>query len=194
MKEGDSNSEGTNRKHSALMRQPTGERKGRKGKDGKSRPATPRSIDCGESIVCCTLIAAVRTVNNIIAQLNTESPHGAESFADLDTHTNNIGLGGGCLLVHNTGRRVDVSGFEVPSRTTTLSLARFTSWFSTRQFIVAQWQTICYVPCSVGVMTLSSTMSPRSVCATQMILHTPSRSTTRWTRMLNFTSHCCCVG
>jgi hypothetical protein len=36
MKEGDSNSEGTNCKHSALTRQPTGERKGRKGKDSKS--------------------------------------------------------------------------------------------------------------------------------------------------------------
>jgi hypothetical protein len=50
---------------------------------------------------------------------------------------------------------------RVPSRTTTLSLARFTFWSSTRRFIVAQWQTICYVPCSVVLMTSSSTMSPR---------------------------------
>ena len=44
--------------------------------------------------------------------MNTESPHGAESFADLDTHADNTVLGGGCLLIHDTGRRVDVSGFE----------------------------------------------------------------------------------
>ncbi len=36
MKENDSDSEGTNHKHSALMCQPTGERKGHKGKDSKS--------------------------------------------------------------------------------------------------------------------------------------------------------------
>lgn len=51
------------------------------------------------------------TVKLKIAQLNTESPHDVESFVDLDTHTDNTVLGSGCLLIHDTGRRVDVSGF-----------------------------------------------------------------------------------
>ncbi len=52
----------------------------------------------------------MRTVE-LIAQLNTESPHGVESFVDLDTHADNTVLGGSCLLIHDTGCRVDVSGF-----------------------------------------------------------------------------------
>jgi hypothetical protein len=64
----------------------------------------------------------VRTVKNIIAQLNTESPHGAESFADLDMHTDNTVLGKGCLLIHDTGRRVDVSGFEASLGSLTLPI------------------------------------------------------------------------
>jgi hypothetical protein len=31
---------------------------------------------------------------------------------DLDTHTDNTVLGGSCLLIHDTGRKVDVSGFS----------------------------------------------------------------------------------
>jgi len=32
---------------------------------------------------------------------------------DLDTHTDNTVLGGSCLLIHDTGREVDVSGFSL---------------------------------------------------------------------------------
>ena len=46
-----------------------------------------------------------------IAQLNTESPHDIESFVDLDTHTDNTVSGSICLLIQDTGRRVNVSGF-----------------------------------------------------------------------------------
>jgi hypothetical protein len=70
----------------------------------------PLSIDHGESIDSCICIAAVRTVK-LIAQLNMESPHSVKSFVYLDTHANNTVLGGGCLLIHDTGRRVDVLGF-----------------------------------------------------------------------------------
>ena len=52
----------------------------------------------------------MRTVK-LIVQLNTESPHGVESFVDLNTHADNTVLGGGCLLIHDTRHRVDVSGF-----------------------------------------------------------------------------------
>ncbi len=31
---------------------------------------------------------------------------------DLDTHADNTVLGGSCLLIHDTGRKVDVSGFS----------------------------------------------------------------------------------
>jgi hypothetical protein len=31
---------------------------------------------------------------------------------DLDTHADNSVLGGSCLLIHDTGRKVDVSGFS----------------------------------------------------------------------------------
>ena len=51
------------------------------------------------------------TVKLKISKLNTESPHGVESFADLDTHTDNTVLGSGCLLIHDTGCNVDISGF-----------------------------------------------------------------------------------
>ena len=31
---------------------------------------------------------------------------------DLDTHADNTVLGGSCLLIHDTGRKVDVSRFS----------------------------------------------------------------------------------
>ncbi len=52
----------------------------------------------------------MRTVK-LIAQLNTESPHGVESFVNLDTHADKTVFGGGCLLIYDTGCRVDVLGF-----------------------------------------------------------------------------------
>jgi hypothetical protein len=60
----------------------------------------------------CKAIAAVRTVKINIAKLTAESPRLLESSSELDTHADNTVLGDCCLLIHDTGRKVDVSGFS----------------------------------------------------------------------------------
>ncbi len=76
---------------------------------------------------------------------------------DLDTHADdNTVLGDSCLLIHDTGQKVNVSGFstglgliKIPSywvllHMTTPLLARFISWSSIMRSIVARWITIWY--------------------------------------------------
>jgi hypothetical protein len=111
--ESDSGSNSNQRKHSALTRQGKVLHKDRcKGTDSKSSSATPLLSDCGGSFISCKAIAAVCTVKINIAQLTAHTPHLLEAMMDLDTHANNTVLGGSCLLIHDTGRKVDVLGFS----------------------------------------------------------------------------------
>ena len=62
---------------------------------------------------------------------------------ELDTHADNTVLGNCCLLIHDTGRKVDVPGFStalgsIESHTTTPLLARFISWFFIKRSIVVK--------------------------------------------------------
>ena len=72
----------------------------------------PLLSDPGGSFISCKAIAAVRTVKINIAQLTAQSPHLSESTMDLNTHADNTVLGDCCLLIHDTGWMVDVSGFS----------------------------------------------------------------------------------
>ena len=111
--ESDSGSDDDQCKHFTLTRQGTVPRKaGQKGGAGKSRPPTPLLSDPGGSFISCKAIAAVRTVKVNIAQLTAQSPHLSESTMDLDTHADITVLGDCCLLIHDTGLKVDVSGFS----------------------------------------------------------------------------------
>jgi hypothetical protein len=73
----------------------------------------PHLSDPGGSFISFKAIAAVRTVKINIAQLTAQTPHLLEAMMDLDTHADNTVLGGSCLLIHDTGRKVDVSGFSM---------------------------------------------------------------------------------
>ena len=58
-------------------------------------------------------IVAVCNVKINIAQLTAQSSHLLEATRmDLDTHADNTVFGDSCLLIHDTGRKVDASGFS----------------------------------------------------------------------------------
>jgi len=108
--ESDSGSDGDQHKHSALTHQPS---QGRSQGRGRQELILDASLsDPGGSFISCKAIAAVCTVNVNIAQLTAQSPHLSESTMDLDTQANNTVLGDCCLLIHDTGWKVDVSGFS----------------------------------------------------------------------------------
>jgi len=70
----------------------------------------PLLSDLGGSFISCKAIAAVCTVKVNIAQLTAQSPHLSGATIDINTHANNTVLGDSCLLIHDTGQKVDVSG------------------------------------------------------------------------------------
>jgi hypothetical protein len=122
---------------------------------------------------------------------------------DLDTHADNTVLGDCCLLIHDTGRKVDVSGFSTALGSIELPIVSgavaYDHPITGKVYILVFHQAIyCRqmdnhlirpMQCRVNGVVINDT--PKMCVLILTTARIPSRSLTRWTRTHRCTSLLC---